>query len=173
MNAVLNLNKLEFIKQQLASYGGAKKEYGGRIMVCCPYHNDTNPSGSISLSPTFCGSFKCYTCGTKAGWDDLAPRLNLQPFKRGAPKEEYASNLMTAGLEHLKQQQRKQKRYREDKFKFFELPENKRWRSIPTNLLIELGGKLCTKWSDDYQQWSSTKFIYLPVMINGEQEGFF
>src|SRR5271165_5273473 len=121
MNAVFSLNKLEFIKQQLASYGGERKEYGDRLMIRCPYHSDNTPSGSLSLSPTFAGSFKCFACGAKAGWDDLAPRLNLQPFKRGEPKEEYASNLMTVGLQHieqhLEQQQQQEKRYREDKFK--------------------------------------------------------
>lgn len=170
MNAVLSLNKLEFIKAQLATYGGEKKEYGNRLMIRCPYHNDNTPSGSLSLSPVYAGAFRCFACGAKAGWDDLAPRLNLEPFKRGKPKEEYASNLMTQGEQFLDQQK---KRYREDKFKFSNLPPNKRWRSIPTNLLIDLGGKLCVKWSADYERWSSTKFIYLPVIVNGEQEGFF
>jgi hypothetical protein len=175
MNAVLSLSKLDFIKQQLASYGGEKKEYGTRLMLRCPYHNDGTPSGSLSLSPTYAGSFRCFACGAKANWDDLAPRLNLLPFKRGEPKEEFASNLMAAGLEHLEHLENieQKKRYREDKFRFWDLPKNKKWRSIPTNLLIELDGKLCVKWSDDYQRWSSSKFIYLPVMINGEQEGFF
>jgi len=170
MNAVLGLNKLDFIKTQLAAYGGEKKGYGERLMIRCPYHSDNTPSGSLSLSPTFAGSFRCFACGAKANWDDLAPRLNLQPFKRGEPKEEYALNFMTSSHEATEEQE---KLYQEDKFKFWDLPPNKRWRSIPTNLLIDLGGKLCVKWSDDYQCWGKTKFIYLPVMINGEQEGYF
>src|ERR1700722_4541652 len=169
MDAVLRLNKLDFIKAQLATFGGEKKEYGDRVMIKCPYHNDNTPSGSLSLSTTYAGSFRCYACGAKAGWDDLAERLHLQPFKKGEPKEEYAVNLMTKATEFFEAK----KLYQEGTFKFWDLPPNKRWRSIPTNLLIELGGRLCLKWSDDYQSWGSTKFIYFPVNVNDEQVGFF
>jgi CHC2 zinc finger len=91
MNAVLSLNKLDFIKQQLATYGGEKKEYGDRLMIRCPYHNDNTPSGSLSLSTTFAGSFRCFACGAKAGWDDLAPRINLLPFKKGIEPDDCRS----------------------------------------------------------------------------------
>lgn len=170
MDAVTRLNKLDFIKAQLSSYGGEKKEYGERMFIRCPFHNDTNPSGSLSLNTTWAGSFKCYSCGAKANWDQLAERLHLQPFKRGEPKEEYAIDLMARAQEFLAT---KETLYREDTFKFWDIPRNKRWRSIPTNLLIELGGRMCYKWSDEYQRWGSTKFIYLPVNINDEQVGFF
>jgi len=169
MDAVLRLSKVDFIKAQMATFGGEKKDYGDRVMIKCPYHNDNTPSGSLSLSTTYAGSFRCFACGAKAGWDDLATRLNLQPFKKGEPKEEYAVNLMTKAAEFFEDK----KSYQEGKFKFWDLPSNKRWRSIPTNLLIELGGKLCVKWSDDYQSWGTTKFIYLPVNVNDEQVGFF
>lgn len=169
MDAVLKLNKLDFIKAQLATYGGEKKEYAERTLIRCPFHNDTNPSGSLSLNSTYAGYFRCYSCGTRANWDELAEKLGLQPFKRSEPKEEYAVDLMARAEAFLEQK----KLYREDKFKFWSIPPNKRWRSIPTNLLIELGGRMCYKWSDDYQRWGSTKFIYLPVNINEEQVGFF
>jgi DNA primase len=169
MDAVLRLNKLDFIKAQLATYGGEKKEYGERVMIKCPFHSDNTPSGSLSLSTTFAGSFRCYACGAKANWDQLAERLNLQPFKRGQPKEEYATNFITQAAQFFEEK----KLYREDKFQFSDLPANKRWRSISTNLLIELGGQLCVKWSDDYQRWGKTRFIHFPVNINGEQVGFF
>ncbi|WP_438451594.1 hypothetical protein, partial [Listeria monocytogenes] len=57
-----------------------------------------------------------------------------------------------------------QRDYVEERLKFSRLPADKKWRSIPTNLLLELGGKMCVKWLDDYDTWSKTKFIYLPVM---------
>jgi hypothetical protein len=170
MDAVLRLNKLDFIKAQLSSYGGEKKEYGERMIIRCPFHNDTNPSGSLSLNTTWAGSFKCYSCGAKANWDELAERLHLQPFKRSEPKEEYAIDLMARAQEFLSE---KEEGYSKGTFKFWDLPANKKWRSIPTNLLIKLGGKLSIKWSDEYQRWGTTKFIYFPVNVNDEQVGFF
>jgi DNA primase len=169
MDAVFKQKKLDFIKTQLSSYGGEKKEYGERVMIRCPFHNDGTPSGSLSLSQTWPGSFRCYACGTKASWDELAVKLQLQPFKRGEPKEEFAIDLVAAATQYFENKEN----YRKDKFKFSPLPKNKKWRGLSTNLLIELGGQLCVKWSDDYQSWNSTKFIHLPVTINDEQVGFF
>jgi len=57
------------------------------------------------------------------------------------------------------------------KGKTWALPRNKKWRTIPTNLLIKLGGKLCRRQYD----WglADEKMLYFPVMVNGEQEGYF
>lgn len=154
-------------------YAGEKKAVSGSTFVSCPFHSEKTPSGRIfhsesTLNP---GYFKCYGCGHAAPWDEVAPRLHLQPYTKGPPKEERASPLMLLA----KKQKALQisKGYREDKFKFWKLPKDKTWRTIPTNLLIELGGKMCLKWSDDYQRWGSTKYIYMPVMVQGKQKGFF
>jgi 5S rRNA maturation endonuclease (ribonuclease M5) len=63
--------------------------------------------------------------------------------------------------------------YETGRYKFGPVPRNKLWRSISTNLLIELQGRVCVKWLDDYDRWASTKFLYFPVQINGETRGYF
>lgn len=170
VDAIDRHRRLDFVKQQLSLYSGEKRETGTSTMILCPFHAEKTPSGSISLDERWPGTYRCFGCPAKASWNDLAPRLGLQPFYKGKPKEENSMDLlMQKGLEALT----KQKRYREDRFKFSKLPPNKRWRTIPTNLLIELGGKFCVKYDAERNRWGTTKFIYFPVVINGEQHGFF
>lgn len=169
-----NQSKLEFVRQQLSQYAGEKRESSDRVMILCPYHSESTPSGSINVGVRYApGYFSCFACGAKANWDKLAPRINLQPYKRGKPEEEHAVDLlMTRGLAAL-EAGASDKRYREDKFKFWKLPKGKLWRTIPTNLLIQLQGQVCYRWFEEYQNWGSEKFIHFPVVINGEKEGFF
>lgn len=173
-DAVGRTLKLEFVKAQLGMYAGEKKAVQGSTFLLCPFHSEKTPSGRVfhseqSLSPGF---FKCYGCGHTGTWDEVAERLGLQPFRKGPPKEERASPLQILRKQH-ESLRANNRGYREDKFKFWDIPKNKTWRTIPTNLLIELGGRMCYKWSDEYKRWGSTKFIYMPVLINGVQRGFF
>jgi 5S rRNA maturation endonuclease (ribonuclease M5) len=164
--------RLDFVKQQLSMFGGVKRESGTRMMILCPFHSENTPSGSISLTDRFPGYFRCFGCPAKVGWNELAPKLGLKPFYQGPPREESTmSLLMSKALERLTATDTVG--YRQDRLKFGRLPPNKKWRTIPTNLLIELGGRMCVKWLDDYDCWSKTKYIYLPVMIKGKQRGYF
>jgi hypothetical protein len=170
IDAVDMHRRRDFVLSQLSRYGGQKKETGNRMMILCPFHSEDTPSGSIWIGDKYAGSYRCYGCKKKAKWDELAERMGLEPFKKGKPKEESSMDLLiNKGLEQLTNQ----KRYRQDKFKFKRLPRNKKWRTIPTNLLIELGGKFCRKWNPTYKNYDSTSFIYFPVLINGEKHGFF
>lgn len=170
MDAIDRQNKFNFIRDQLARYAGQKKEAGNRMMILCPYHSERTPSGSIWLGERGLGRFKCFACPARATWDEVAPRLGLQPYKKGPPKDEEAMDLlMSKGLSLLTVQEK----YRKDKFKFSKLPRNKFWRQIPTNLLIELGARFCYRWFEEYQKWGTEKFIHFPVVVKGDTEGFF
>lgn len=62
-----------------------------RIKIHCPYHNDHNPSLIIPLNhhkyrP---GQFKCFSCGAKGGWNDLAERLKLKKWNEEDTKKFY------------------------------------------------------------------------------------
>lgn len=171
MNDVLAAaNKLDFVKNQLSMYVGEKKNSSGRVLILCPYHSERTPSGSISLRSPYAGYFRCFGCGKEASWNTLAERINLQPYGRSEPKEEYAFDLQ---VERKKDQMDTEDGYVDDVFKFWDIPKNKKWRTIPTNLLRELEGQMCYRWFDDYQKWGTEKFIHLPVMINGTKRGYF
>lgn len=173
-DAVERTKRLAFVRQQLSMYAGEKKTLANGTMICCPFHADKTPSGRIfhgesTLNP---GYFKCYGCPATATWDELAPMLHLEPIHSGPPKDEHSMELLLAKHKDAMFKDTGTL-YRKDRLKSWAIPKNKTWRRIPTNLLIELGGKMCLKWNDTYQQWGATKHIYLPVTINGRKVGYF
>ncbi len=168
-DALHGVRRTDFIRSQLDRYAGPKKETGDRVMILCPFHSESTPSGSIWMGQRGAGAFKCFACGHKADWDELATRIGLEPFVRGKPKAENSMDLlMTKALAALTSQTP----YRKDTFKFWPIPKNKKWRDIPTDFLRELGGQMCVKYDEKYG-WSSRKFLYFPVVVNGHQYGFF
>lgn len=164
---LLRANRAEFIRAQLAVFSGVKREQGDRFFILCPFHAERTPSGKIDRKT---GHFWCFGCGAQAKWDEIAPKIGLQPFAHTKPKEEKTMDLF---MERAMAALTEEGGYEKGRFKFWPLPEGKKWRTIPTNTLIKLGGRLCVKWSDDYQKWGRTKFIYLPVKIRGEKHGYF
>lgn len=154
----MNIDKLEFVRQQCRTISGAK-HYKGYTMIRCPFHSDKTPSGRISHSDTTKspGFFRCYGCGKTASWNELAPLINCQPFDQ-KPNAVYASF----------QEENTSVEYNE-KLNFSPLPPNKRWRNIKTNLLKEIGCKLCRV---DYGSQFSKPFVYMPCKINGELKGY-
>lgn len=174
MDAVTISQRLAFVEQQLNSYAGAKQiASAGSTFVCCPYHSERTPSFRIfhSSSSRAPGYGKCYGCGKKARWDDFAPKLGLQPFKAGPPKDEYAVDLIPARKPErefeggfLNEKQRAIKKIPKDKF----------WREIPTRLLRAIGAhtaefRAVPAEGDPY--WTSRR-LYLPVYIHGELRGY-
>lgn len=151
--------RLEFVKNQCRNLQNAK-HHEDYTMICCPFHNDKNPSGRINHSPLSRspGFFKCYGCGATAGWNELAPMLGLEPFNQ-KPTTRYAN------LIPMEEQEEESK----EQLILKPLPRGKYWRSIPTNLLISIGCQLCRV---KYEHNLSDKFIYLPVWINNELKGY-
>jgi 5S rRNA maturation endonuclease (ribonuclease M5) len=166
------LRKRDFILDQLSRYAGQKLVSGDHVKILCPFHSEKTPSGSIRTgNNNYVGYFRCFGCGAKSNWDDLAPRIGLQPFKRGKPKEETTVDL---GMDRLMQAAFQQERYKERAYDFDRIPANRMWRGIPTNLLIEIGGEMCTyEGYDQYKNWVEGRFLYFPVTINNEKHGYF
>ena len=158
-----NLTKRQFVLDQLAMYSGASKAITDGLFILCPFHAEKTPSGRI-----FTGAhlnvprFRCYGCGHSASWNELAPLIGLQPLGPVVPKDEYANEAVMSLAEVV-----------EDKTEIIEvwdLPKNKVWRSIPTNLLRKIGAKWC-KVKHPEHGWLKPK-IYLPVLINGKLRGY-
>lgn len=166
-NFVSVAQKRQHVLEQLNTYAGEKKELNGSTLVLCPFHAERTPSGRIfhnetSRSP---GSFKCYGCGTKAKWDDLAPKLGLKPFTGQKPADEFINlSLITPKVkEELDDLVM-------DKMEFSDLPEGKCWRGIKTSLLTSIGAKKCQV---DHPEHGLLKTkVYLPVFINRKLRGY-
>lgn len=170
MDAVQRSSKLQFVKEQLAMYSGQKVAHADYTFVLCPSHSEKTPSARIfhypdSKSP---GYMKCYACGANFPWDELAPKLGLEPYKRGKPKDQFA-NLTLNSLHNLLKDDGKG--FVKRKMKFQKLQEGQKWRHIKTDLLMQVGAKLCKVYNEEGDYWSSSQ-MYLPCMINGEVAGY-
>lgn len=166
-------NKRQFVIDQLRMYSGPKKEMGeNSTFVSCPFHAENTPSGRIfhSIDSRSPGFFKCYGCGETAPWNDVAPKLGLKPFSRVAPQEEYANMSLMLQDDDAETEDEADSNFVAEEMKLKALPRNKVWRGIKTNLLIELGAKVC-KVRHPEHGWLVPK-IYLPTIINGEVVGY-
>lgn len=56
----------------LEKIGVDYEESGDRLMVCCPYHNDTNPSCGLWKSS---GYFRCFACGEEGSLVDFVSHV--------------------------------------------------------------------------------------------------
>ena len=168
MDAIRDLEKQDFIGQQLASYAGPKKEDGQFTKILCPFHAEKTPSASVRKTN---GWLHCFGCGQNSRYDDWAALAGLEPYQKGPPKENFAMSILLGAADN--NHANDDKPYLDWKLKNRPLPTGKLWRTIPTDLLIELGGRLCTKYSEKFESWGSTKYINLPVMVNGSQKGMF
>lgn len=170
MDAVERSKRLQFVVEQLQSYTGPKKSHDSYTFIQCPVHNEKTPSLRIfhypdSKSP---GYSKCYGCGHQSNWDDMAPKLGLQPYKRGKPKDEFAS----LSLNSLQRSITKDDlTFKQEKMKFQDLTPGQTWRHIKTDLLIQVGAKLCRVYNEDGRYWSNP-LLYLPCFVNNKLAGY-
>lgn len=150
-----DIEKLNFVQAQLSTYSGESRHTGKGIFILCPFHSEKTPSGLIYLNSTRNpGFFKCFGCGTKKHWDEIAPLIGLQPYGYSKPTV-YYSHTKLSDTEEAKN----------TKFELKELPEGKIWREIKTDLLIDIGCKLLIT---EYK----SKFVFLPVYVNGKLKGY-
>lgn len=161
--------RLDFVKSQLASYSGKKIMHDTYTFVLCPYHSERTPSGRIYHNPNdrWPGTFRCYACGAKAKWDELAPRLGLKGFKVGKPKDEFTIDIKNDASLFFEESEAD---LVPEKIKLRPLPKDKVWRGIKTNFLRKIGGKICTT-KNPKHGWTKPK-VYLPVLIKGELSGY-
>lgn len=151
--------KLAFVKSQMEMYSGEFRTTGKGKMICCPYHNDKTPSGLVYLTLNGPGNYRCFGCGEKRNWNELAKTLGLKPVGYSEPSTQYATPRET----HEEKVAKKKETSSKD-FKLFDIPRNKVWRKIKTNTLISVGCKLMVEYG--------VKSLYMPVIINNKLRGY-
>jgi DNA primase len=101
------MNKVTFIRQQLAKLAVVDFSDNSEAKIICPYHDDSNPSLGISLinrpGKVSVGGFNCWVCGKRnggegyGGWNKLAEKLGLEQWEQkkyeNEPENEFATLL--------------------------------------------------------------------------------
>lgn len=150
--------QLSIIKSALAGYSGKKIQSSYYTMICCPYHEDSTPSGQIyhGDATKVLGYYKCLGCGARRTWNQLAKDMGWQTFSGVKPEDRFASAVseLTADADDNSAE-----------FELSDLPRNKFWRTFSTNYLAKIGCQLGT-----YP--SGRRFVYLPVIVGGRERGY-
>lgn len=162
-----------------------KKSIGvNRSFILCPFHQEKTPSGRIHHidgSPGL-GNFKCYGCGVKKRWNDLASVLNLRQYGKEAqrldsmqvPRSDFTS--LDAELISRTSSREKLELYplvAGDKNAVTAGLVAGKWRGFKLDFLRSLGASLArvtttSKSGDTYARF----YVYLPVDVLNKTRGY-
>ena len=150
--------QLSIIRGSLAGFSGKKIQSSYYTMICCPYHQDSTPSGQIyhGDSTKILGYYKCLGCGARRTWNQLAADMGWQTFSGVKPDDRFASALSEVVAEDDTNT---------TSFELSDLPKGKYWRTFSTKFLTKIGCQLGT-----YE--SGRRFVYLPVIVGGRERGY-
>ncbi len=153
---------------------GYKKSTATSIFICCPFHNEKQPSCGINTDihhPRVpLGFFRCFGCGVKGNWNVLAEKLKLKTIKeldfkkdRVAVRDLNSMRTTLLGNETLTFKQLL------DEFGVgLSTPypsENGRWRTINPKLVNMTGAHLA------YDRRSDDNVVIFPVEVEGDIVG--
>ena len=133
------------------------------IVICCPFHQDTNPSLGIVLEdkkkkyPP--GTFNCWSCSTSGSWNKLAEKLGLNPISQKVILERDPFYDLSDSLELgvINEQQALPKGL---------LPWEGKWRGLPQKFLAHVNAKKF--WDNKFSAYR----IVFPVYNYGELRGY-
>ena len=139
-----NIKLVQLIIQELGALG-YHPQGDKRVLIHCPFHNDTNPSLIVPLihkkyNP---GQFKCFSCGAKGDWNKLAERLRLKEWDLKDQNKYYDNSKK----EYAEEDAFKDLMFSVDKLEnkqevlslhgIEELPTDFSWRGIPRSFWVE------------------------------------
>jgi hypothetical protein len=148
----------QHVRDTLLRKGIRGKVSGSRLFIACPFHKEVEPSCTVNLKagkfPV--GSFKCFGCGKRGTWNDLAAQIGAavdsEEYDPGDPflniEEEMLGN-----IEHDYQLPRGCK------------PWTSKWRKLPIEFLQQFDP---LKWYDTQDEVYRVLF---PVVINDDTIG--
>lgn len=158
--------------------GLPKREFkDNRATIICPFHNDTNPSGTVSLDETesrvALGWFRCWSCGKSVSWNTLADQIGLRKLKKTrespddyAKPSSFRNNLLgDDDEENSKGALGWKEDYSKLKFKSNWM-ELKHWRDVSLSLLDRVGARLV------YHRERKRYYVWLPVRVRGKLRGY-
>lgn len=141
-------------------------------MVCCPFHNDNNPSAGVCLDETGrrapLGWFRCMGCAKSVPWNEFARATNLRQFKQ--KRETPDDYLDPRAVKNELLDEKEEESTFDRKFRDLEFSDvedyDTHWRDIPTSVLKKLGCRLC------FNKYTEKSYIWMPVRVLGKLRGY-
>lgn len=159
---------MNFFKAQIARIPGKKRITTNRAFILCPFHHETDPSGTISLDttkPKFVGWFYCYgKCKRSAPWNEVAEKLGLKKINgyHAMPKSVPKIDVNALRESLLPEEEQSTKK----DLTFFDM-QSPKWRGFKREFLQKFGAKLC------YDDKTGRFYLWFPVMVRGKEVGYF
>jgi len=161
------------IMEEIEKIPGYVKHKANGVEIVCPFHEDSNPSLGINTSleaKVKVGTFNCWSCGAKGGWNKLAAKLDLRQVK-----EWQFFDGSTAGQRarfERKKKERENTNNRSIKRLHEELggsvipwPKEKDWRGYPGAMIERVQGQMFS------EEMREDVMLALPIYINGRYRG--
>lgn len=161
----------DLIKAEIEKIPGEKKKGDKYTFILCPWHSEKTPSARVWHDN---GYFKCYGCGHKAKWNDLAAQMRLQQFGKDAVKLSSQSVPKTdldrfeSLLDTKVSNDEDLQLYDLDSLSALEYAglTARRWRGYDFDFLKKVGVKIAlVKETGRY-------YMYLPINIRGKTRGY-
>lgn len=150
---------IKIISAELAQYQGATKTTETNVFICCPFHGERTPSlgiYTVENGKLPYGSFHCFGCGEKGGWNKLAQQLGMKKVS----EEDYVQDTTYTNKRELDKKRQRMLTNKAD----VELPygvdfKDDSWRGVSGNLLREIGCKLA------YDNKEKISSLIIPIMV--------
>jgi 5S rRNA maturation endonuclease (ribonuclease M5) len=161
----------QIILEALSSYPGQKRPMADSIMVCCPFHDDSSPSCGVYIAVGMSlplGSFNCFGCGAKGGWNYFAKQADLPTIKEWSAgiHAHVDGRLLEDDL--LRTEfftMRDLMRTLGTRVQYTEWPKEVPWRGYSGKMVHKVGGYMI---NDSY---SDSIMVLFSISINGKIRG--
>lgn len=177
--------RVNHVKSSISTLPG-KKRMGTRYsMICCPFHNDSSPSGQVKHDvnkPRSVGFFNCRGCGEEMGWNTFAQRTGLQPFATLDSMDVPEVN-MDYLREALLGDESSSEGLQHEVYRLHPLNEHAAlkmrlgsqvWRTFSFDFLKTVGCRMIEidEWNKNLRSYTTEYRLFLPVYVNGELKGY-
>lgn len=158
-----NDSAYDIIMQGIRNIEGKQKYAGDHVMVCCPFHSESNPSCGIYLGKGMSlpfGAWHCFGCNEKGLWNKLAEKLKLPKIKEWSTYETGVSAVEIED-EHITLS----KMLTNMRVDHSVWPTDMEWRGFDGQLVRDVGGLIVN------DRVLNSLGVFFPVYIGRELKG--
>lgn len=177
----------ELVRGEIGKIPGVKRESENHTFILCPFHGEKSPSGRILHRPDgqYAGSFKCYGCGRKASWNEIASIFGLKKYgrKQAIADSQEVPSLNTSSLDNALLSKGPK---RTETLQLFDLDNQaavnaaglkaNSWRGFKLPFLQRVGLQLVYVRKLDPDTGEANSFgryyLYLPILIRRKLRGY-